>query len=113
VIDYVSTVQTHARNRQAMVVISEALTRAQRWPHEPSELVPELRGEIDRALAKLEAGSTAQEPQWVRMPDLVDVIRARSEEPWASLKLGDDELVEIRAGGIMIVMGPPAVVRRR
>jgi replicative DNA helicase len=105
-IDYVRTVQTHARNRQAMMVISEALTRAQGWQHEPSELVSELRGEIDRALAKLEAGSTAREPQWVQLPDLVDVIRARSEEPWASLKLGDDELVEIRAGGIMVVMGP-------
>ena len=105
-IDYVRTVQMHARNRQAMVATGEALARAQLGQHEPSALVSELRGEIDRALAKLEIGSTAREPQWVRMPDLVDVIAARSAEPWASFKLGEDEIVEIRAGGIMIVMGP-------
>jgi len=105
-IDYVRTVQMHARNRQAKVVISEALTLAQQWSHDPSELVSELRAELDRKLAKLEAGSTTTKPCWHRASDLVDEIASHASDPWARLTLGSELLAEIRAGGNMVVMGP-------
>jgi replicative DNA helicase len=48
VLDYVRTVQTHARNRAAKVAIAEVLQRAKNWPDDPSDLISELRGELDR-----------------------------------------------------------------
>lgn len=44
-------------------------------------------------------------PRWYRLTDLVDTISAHAQEPWAKITLGGEVLIEIRAGGIMIVMG--------
>lgn len=44
-------------------------------------------------------------PCWHRAPDLVDVILARAKEPWIALRLGGDELVSVRPGGIVTITG--------
>ena len=43
---------------------------------------------------------------WHRCPDLVEEILSRANEPWVSLTLAADEIVSVRAGGIVVVMGP-------
>ena len=44
-------------------------------------------------------------PRWRRMPALVELILSRAAEPWVDLRLGQDVIVSVRAGGIPIVMG--------
>jgi len=41
-----------------------------------------------------------------RCPDLVAMIMSRASEPWVSITLGDVEIVRVRPGGIVVVMGP-------
>lgn len=48
----------------------------------------------------------SDKPRWRRAPDLVDVIMAHAGDPWAKLTLGDEELVSVRCGGSIVVMGP-------
>lgn len=55
--------------------------------------------------------NASDEPQstrkrWHRFPELVDVIMSRASEPWAQLTIGNEELVRVRAGGYVVVMGP-------
>lgn len=46
------------------------------------------------------------ELRWHRAPDLVDSIMACASEPWAKVTLGGEELVSVRRGGNVVVMGP-------
>lgn len=48
----------------------------------------------------------AAAPAWHRMPALVDAIMSHASDPWAKLTLGGETLVEVRAGGYAVVMGP-------
>lgn len=68
--------------------------------------------EIDRsALDELDPGGAPPvvkppAPRWHRAPGLVHLILKYAAEPLVPLKLGGDELAVIRAGGIVVVMGP-------
>lgn len=42
---------------------------------------------------------------WRRCRDLVDVILERAKEPWVTLQLGDAQIVQVRAGGIVLLIG--------
>lgn len=42
---------------------------------------------------------------WRRLPELTDEIWARKDEPWVSLRIVEDDLIRIRAGGMAVVMG--------
>lgn len=41
-----------------------------------------------------------------RAADLISEILDRASEPWVPIKLGCTELIQVRAGGIVVVMGP-------
>lgn len=45
---YKRLVKMHARNRAAEIAIASALHRVRTWPHDPSELVSEVAGELAR-----------------------------------------------------------------
>jgi KaiC/GvpD/RAD55 family RecA-like ATPase len=52
-----------------------------------------------------------QAPKWHRSAAIVETILRHADEPWVSLRLGldvtdDAEIVAVRAGGIVVVMGP-------
>lgn len=62
VVEYKAAVQTLARNRELLVALGSALTRALDWPHDPRELLSETLGELGRIeteskIASPEAGS--------------------------------------------------------
>lgn len=98
-IDYVRTVQMHARNRQAIVATAEALTRAQQWSHDPSELVSELRAGLDRTLGALEPQSATQPKRYgIRFLEFIG-----DEEP------GNDPADVFDVHGI-IVRGEPGLI---
>jgi replicative DNA helicase len=42
---------------------------------------------------------------WKRCRELVDVILARAAEPWVQLRLGGEDLVSVRPGGIVLLIG--------
>lgn len=44
-------------------------------------------------------------PRWRRCRDLVDAILARADERWISLALGGDEIMTVRPGGIVLLIG--------
>jgi hypothetical protein len=46
-------------------------------------------------------------PVWRSAPELVDAIWERKDDPWVGLRLLDEEICRVRAGGIVVVMGPP------
>jgi replicative DNA helicase len=48
VVEYTAIVQRHARNRRAILGLSSVLERAQNWPHDPSEMISEILGELHR-----------------------------------------------------------------
>lgn len=50
--------------------------------------------------------TTTDKPRWHRAPDLVGLIMARASEPWAKFTLGGEELVSVRRGGNIVIMGP-------
>lgn len=55
---YADEVRLHRRNRDAIVVIGSALERAKTWPHDIAELVPEIRGELQRLEQTHQSSST-------------------------------------------------------
>lgn len=67
---------------------------------------PGARGSVvNIEISRAKQPSQPTRPPWYRGPDLVDEIMRHAADPWTSLKLGDDELVRIRAGGIAVIMG--------
>lgn len=61
--------------------------------------------DVDRdALSDVEPPARPRPPWW-RAPELVDEILRYADEPWVAFRLGDEELVRIRAGGIAVIMG--------
>lgn len=48
---------------------------------------------------------TETKPRWRRCRELVDLILERAKEPWVSLQLGDAEIVKVRLGGIVLLIG--------
>jgi hypothetical protein len=56
--------------------------------------------------ARVVETTTTDKPGWHRAPELVDAIIARAQEPWAAITLGGEELVRVRRGGSVVVMGP-------
>jgi KaiC/GvpD/RAD55 family RecA-like ATPase/5S rRNA maturation endonuclease (ribonuclease M5) len=50
--------------------------------------------------------TTTDKPRWHRASDLVGVIMAHASEPWAKFTLGGEELVSVRRGGNIVIMGP-------
>lgn len=58
----------------------------------------------DRELATLPPAVAA--PAWKRGTELAACIFAQATKPWIALTLGGTELVRVRTGGIVVVMGP-------
>lgn len=54
-----------------------------------------------------ERRAAANRPKWRRLPDVVDEIWSRKDEPWIELRLVDESLARIRPGGIVVLMGGP------
>jgi len=48
IVTYAQIVQQASKNRRAIIVLSDAVERALTWPHEPSELIAEVTGELQR-----------------------------------------------------------------
>jgi KaiC/GvpD/RAD55 family RecA-like ATPase len=64
-----------------------------------------LRADVLSIEDEREKREAAKRPKWRKLPDVVDEIWSRKDEPWVELKLVDDGLVRVRAGGIVVVMG--------
>lgn len=61
---YAQIVKRDSKNRRAIVALSSALERAQRWPHDPDELVIETAGELQRIEADHTAAVEAKKQLW-------------------------------------------------
>jgi len=48
VVEYTGIVQRHSRSRRAILGLASALERAQSWPHDPSEMIGEVLGDLKR-----------------------------------------------------------------
>lgn len=51
VLEYKNTVRVHATNRRVMVRLAAAAERARKWPHEATELLDEILGDLERIKA--------------------------------------------------------------
>jgi replicative DNA helicase len=69
-------------------------------------------GEVVATIERAPRTAAAPPPRkWHRAADIIDTIERYAAEPWISLRLGQDlsdnaEIVRVRAGGIVVVMGP-------
>lgn len=63
---YAADVDTHYRNRRAIVLLASALERAQTWKHDPRELVLETAGELARLDADRADRERTQKARWCR-----------------------------------------------
>jgi archaellum biogenesis ATPase FlaH len=68
-------------------------------------------GEVVATIDRAPQPSGPQRPKWHRAADMIEMILRYANEPWVSLRLGfdvgdDTEIVPVRAGGIVVVMGP-------
>lgn len=61
---YADTVQQLYRNRKAILLLGEAYERAYNWQHDPSELVHETVGELQRIHVDGELATRAQRDRW-------------------------------------------------
>ncbi|HEY0989094.1 MAG TPA: DnaB-like helicase C-terminal domain-containing protein [Kofleriaceae bacterium] len=83
---------------------------------EPDEVASTLRESATEPPPWMDTSSSAPSgstepargarPRWHRCPDLVDAILVRASETWPALRLGADEIVRVRPGGIAVLMGP-------
>lgn len=105
VVLYAADLRTLARNRGLVIELASALDRAKGWPHDPSELVGEVLGQLERFAETDRVRRPANATPWRRGPDLAAEVARAAGEPWSSLRLGPDELVRARAGAIVVVMG--------
>jgi energy-coupling factor transporter ATP-binding protein EcfA2 len=67
-----------------------------------------LRIEDERARRRQTEQQTAQQPTrpvYWRAPQLVAEIMARVHDPWLGLRLGGDEIVRVRAGATVVIIG--------
>lgn len=65
VLAYAAIVKRDAKNRRAIQTLASALDRAQRWPHDPDELVIETAGELQRIEADHTAAVSTKKQRWV------------------------------------------------
>lgn len=79
VISYAASVRLAARNRMAILALSEATERAYDWPHEPSELISEITGQLKR-IEKLETKS-APTFTLITIDGALDDLEAQSRAP--------------------------------
>lgn len=63
---YAADVQRLHRNRKTIVKIGELLERAYNWPHDPSDMISELAGELQRIEVGRELADRAQSERWCR-----------------------------------------------
>lgn len=73
-----------------------------------AETMVDPRGDaVDELGPRREAKSKAQpKPRWRRGTELAALILERAKEPWVRLTLGGEEIVKVRLGGMVVVMGP-------
>ena len=96
----------------------ERAADAKRWrvPRGTGDLMPpvaELVARIGNGDGQPETGPPREpgeddgdaEPRYPRAPSLVDVILARSSEPWISLGLDGAEIASLRLGSVAMLMG--------
>jgi KaiC/GvpD/RAD55 family RecA-like ATPase len=78
-----------------------------------SDMQPGAAGppDVDIEITRTAVAPTPRTPKWHRAADIIETIQRYAAEPWVSLRLGldlsdDAEIVAVRAGGIVVVMGP-------
>ena len=101
VVAYADEVRTLSRNRAAIVALSDAMQAARAWPHRAEELVDEVTARLTR-IGRRAQGTPAP---WTVGNGLVDALLERSKDPWVSLRLVDEELCSVRAGGTVVMIG--------
>lgn len=62
---YKHIVRMHARNRGVEVALASALHRVRNWPHDPSELVSEVAGELARIDEDSKREGEAKRARWI------------------------------------------------
>jgi KaiC/GvpD/RAD55 family RecA-like ATPase len=67
--------------------------------------------DVDIEITRTAVAPTPRPPKWHRAADIIETIQRYAAEPWVSLRLGldlsdDAEIIAVRAGGIVVVMGP-------
>jgi replicative DNA helicase len=95
-IHYAGIVRELATKRRLMLAMSDLISRA------PSLEAEELALET----ARLSAAVETRRPTLRRAPDLVDAILAHAGDPWLTLELAGGEIASVRAGALVVVMGP-------
>jgi replicative DNA helicase len=98
--EYARTVMTLYRNRKAMLALGEALERGYQWPHDPSEFVSEVAGQMQRLLE-----DDPTRARWMWGPQLATEVRRARHDPWVAFRLGTEELCKMRVGGILAMIG--------
>lgn len=61
---YANLVQQASRNRKAIIAIASTLERAKNWAHDPSEMVVELAGELQRIEADRASAAESKRARW-------------------------------------------------
>jgi hypothetical protein len=64
VIAYRDSVRQLSRNRQAILTLASSLERAYNWAHDPSELIPETLGELQRLDSDRSSASKEHKTRW-------------------------------------------------
>lgn len=105
ILEYKNTIRLHAVNRRVMVGIASAAERAKNWPHDASELLDELLGDLERIRA--DAVQIGNPKHIGRTWDhCVDEIYARMHEPWIDLRIGGTVIVTCRNGSFVPLVAP-------
>jgi replicative DNA helicase len=88
VLAYRDIVARDSRNRKAILALSSALERAYTWAHDPSELIAETAGELERLDASARRSSSEAVP-FARAPELEAALEESAQLPWVELSLED------------------------
>lgn len=65
----------------------------------------DLRAMLERGLERIPRIASERAMPWRRAPDLAAEIWARKDEPWIPLTLSGHQLLSVRAGGLVVLIG--------
>lgn len=105
VAEYARTTKRLAKNRQTIIALASATERAYSWPHDPSDLISEVSGELRRLEEEVSAG-TSRSQLGRTWDDCVDEIYARKDEPWIDLQIRGVVIATCRNGSFVPLIAP-------
>lgn len=105
VLHYRDTVLQLSRNRRAIIELSSATERAYNWPHDPSELIPEIAAQLTR-IAESVPSTPKPAITGRTWGECVEEIYARKDEPWIDLRIGDVVIASCRNGSFVPLIAP-------